>query len=68
MAFREALFVAGKAAAKKQAANSIEHKLHATAKDDLGKIRDTRRNTFWGQTPIVTRTRQYKNAGEIRDE
>jgi len=67
MAFREKLFVAGSRAAR-EGKHGLESKLHADAQADLGKILEKRRNTFWGETPILFRSRKHKHGGEVRDE
>eukprot|EP00983_Pelagomonas_calceolata_P108502 1159465-Pelagomonas_calceolata.AAC.4 len=68
MAFREKLFVAASRAAKEGQQHGLPPNLHADAKLNLSKILEKRRNTFWGETPILFRSRKYKFGGEVRDE
>jgi hypothetical protein len=53
MSFREKLFI---------------DKLFWQAKKTLYQVLTKRRQTFWGETPVVLRTRKYKYAGEVRSE
>jgi hypothetical protein len=66
MSFRERLFIGCKAHIGGK--DSLLSKLHPDAQTNLGKILDKRRSTFWGETPVVFRSRKYKHAGEVRDE
>jgi hypothetical protein len=53
MSFREKLFI---------------DKLYWQAKKTLYHVLSKRRQTFWGETPVVLRTRKYKYAGAVRSE
>ncbi|KAF5841372.1 hypothetical protein DUNSADRAFT_13240 [Dunaliella salina] len=68
MSFREKLFVAASKAAKEGQQHGLPPKLHADAKLNLNRILEKRRDTFWGETPILFRSRKYKFGGEIRHE
>ena len=67
MAWREKLFVAG-AKGGSAALAKVESLMHKDAQKDLSRILAQKNSYLWGETPVVARSRKYKQGGEVRNE